>query len=168
MAARKKSAIETRVGHPTGITDDILLPIADKVLKTVRKTANKKYIKQIDKLESKPIKRASQSKKLNTAYKKQDKLSRRSEDGLGIGNERRRQGYEDLAEKNTIKSEIAAKKGKTRKETKYDRRESVAWAKMQAMLDEVSPRKAAVAERKLQRNAKKGSRADAKWRAKYK
>jgi hypothetical protein len=167
--AKRKPAIQANQGHPGGLADDILMPLADNALKLIRNSRNTKLIKKIDKLEGskKPIK-PRKAKTLDKVYTKQDKLSRRSEDGLGIGNERRRQGYENLAEKNTIKSEIAAKKGKTRKEDRYDRRESVAWAKMKAMEDEVSPRKAAVAERKLQRNAKKGSRADAKWRAKHK
>jgi hypothetical protein len=165
MASKRKPAIGGL--HSEGIMDDIILPIADKALKTVRYSKNTRYIKKIDKLEGskKPIK-PKKAKTLDKVYTKQDKLSRRSEDGLGIGNERRRQGYEDRAEINTIKSEIAAKKGKGRKEDKYDRRESVNWAKMQAMENETSPRKAAVAERKLQKNAKKGSRSEAKWRAK--
>lgn len=165
MAAKKKPAIGGL--HSEGIVDDIILPLADKVLKTVRYSKNTKLIKKIDKLEdAKKALKPRKVKTLDKAYTKQDKLSRRSEDGLGVGNERRRQGYENRAEINTIKSESAAKKGKGRKEDRYDRREGVNWAKMQAMENETSPRKAAVAERKLQRNAKKGSRSEAKWRAK--
>ncbi len=35
MAAKKKSAIETRVGHPTGIVDDIIRPIVAKAARSI-------------------------------------------------------------------------------------------------------------------------------------
>jgi hypothetical protein len=168
MAKTKKPAI-TGMSRPEGIIDDIIFPIADKALRTVRYSKNTKLIKKIDKLESKkkPLP-AKKSKTLDKVYTKQDKLSRRSEDGLGIGNERRRQAYENTAEKNTLKSEIAAKKGKVKAEDRYDRRERVAWSKMQAMEEGKSPRRAAVSQRKEDRKVIKDERASNKSRIKKK
>jgi hypothetical protein len=151
MAKSRKPAI-TGMARPSGIIDDIILPIADKALKTARYSKNTKLIKKIDKLENKkkPLK-PKQSKTLDKTYSKQDRLSRRSEDGLGVGNERRRQAYEKTSEKNTLKSEIAVKKGKFKAEDRFDRRERVAWSKMQAMEKGTSPRRAAVSQRKQER-----------------
>lgn len=50
MAAGKKPAIQARQGHPQGIVDDVLIPIAKKVIRKTAKTnkgALKKEVKII-------------------------------------------------------------------------------------------------------------------------
>lgn len=48
--AARKPAIQTRQGHPQGITDDILLPVAKTVLSIVRKPIQKGYAKKVSKI----------------------------------------------------------------------------------------------------------------------